>query len=886
MPRRAETPPPLPAWMMSCSEASVCRQPSATGEPARPFDGAPSKGSKDTTSKMPLTRSVPYGGAKARAALKPSAGSACYPRLLGNVDGERASIVVPPAAAAEAAALPAKPPRRSRNSSSVLSVAAPLREFSGTSILAPPTTTMPTTSSTPCAVATPLAGPRRTFQRSSTMLDTPSVSGPPSSPFSGRTLHASMGHGPIADMDPGELLQGRRSSKKTGEAAVAFIRSGETWKDRVFGCIQLAALGRRGLAFAPSVALGLNDWHPKVRIAAARALRAMGSSASAPHALHLASLALRDTHREVRQAAEETLRSISANKNTSICSSPDRSDLHGDSPLVNPGESLPAALQRLFSSAALPTAEPASEVALVEGLQPQCWGIRLSQLLEFRNEVFDESDPDNLHAYCKCHNLMFVDGAPLHVCLKDVCPYGDHRGVPFIPLCDAPVGCEMQSLAPNMHAVVGREIKPRTKTAGCSYALMKNPQGLEITAFVTHTWEERFDQFVGTLEMALRPEEVVWVCSFALDQNADISKLLDSDDLLCSPFAKALRHAPKLMVTLDEELKVPERSWCAFELEKASQWGIPTFMWPYHLTNIKELEDRVMNLDVRRATATCKADQERIHREIQEGVGYDAMNTRLRAFLCDRLRFYEAAVSKHVDQFKALSREMELARQEKDQARFEALEAERLVQCNMLQMDMERKAWVGARTSDLEGGFPAREEVEKADQEEQQEWQRQQLQLQMESDLEAARRARDEAGDALRDLRKNAEELAAQLQHTEEERDQAFKERHSAQLALQESRLQATSPPPPPQHGRILAYQSSTRVTMWPTPPFSAPSAALDAAAPAPPSSRVGAVAARTSPSSAVHAAGRGGHTVGVQHSVQRSGEAYQLHSVVTFTPL
>jgi len=682
-----------------------------------------------------------------------------------------------------------------------------------------------------------------------------------------------MGHGPIADMDPGELLQGRRSSKKTGEVAVAFIRSGETWKDRVFGCIQLAALGRRGLAFAPSVALGLNDWHPKVRIAAARALRAMGNSAAAPHALHLASLALRDTHREVRQAAEETLRSISVNNNTSICNSPDRSDLYGDSPLVSPDESLPAALQRLFSSAALPTAETASEVALVEGLQPQCWGIRLSQLLEFRNEVFDESDPANLHAYCKCHNLMFVDGAPLHVCLKGVCPYGDHRGVPFMPLCDAPVGCEMQSLAPNMHAVVGREIKPRTKTAGCSYALMKNPQGLEITAFVTHTWEERFDQFVGTLEMALRPEEVVWVCSFALDQNADISKLLDSDDLLCSPFAKALRHAPKLMVTLDEELKVPERSWCAFELEKASQWGIPTFMWPYHLTNIKELEDRVMNLDVRRATATCKADQERIHREIQEGVGYDAMNMRLRAFLCDRLRFYEAAVSKHVDQFKALSREMELAHQEKDQARFEALEAERLVQCNMLQMDMERKAWVGARTSDLEGGFPAREEVEKADQEEQHKWQRQQLQLQMESDLEAARRARDEAADALRDLRKNAEELAAQLQHAEEERDQAFKERHSAKLALQESRLQATSPRP--QHGRILAYQTSTRVTMWPTPPSSAP-----------PSSRVGAVAARTLPSPAAHAAGRGGHTVGVQHSVQRSGEAYQLHSVVTFTPV
>jgi hypothetical protein len=340
-----------------------------------------------------------------------------------------------------------------------------------------------------------------------------------------------------------------------------------------------------------------------------------------------------------------------------------------------------------------------------------------------------------------------------------------------MPASDA-TSLNLQPSVPNMHSVVAREIKPRTKPHGCSFARMLNPEGLEITAFVTHTWEERFDHFVGTLEMALGPKEVVWVCSCALDQNADIKQLLDSDDLLLSPFAKALRHAPKLVVTLDEELKVPERSWCAFELEKASQWAIPTFMWPYHMTSLKDLEEKVNSLDIRRASATAKVDQARIHKAIQEGIGYATMNQRLRAFLGDRLRFYEAAVSKHVGQLAALTQDIDEARRQHDVSRLAILEAEKLSQQRLMQLEMERTAAQEASVAAWQIEQRARTWEEdcsqqlQQQQEREEQWHRRVQRLEL--DLEEARLEKAQAEKAVLQAKAEAQALASWPRQTQE----------------------------------------------------------------------------------------------------------------------
>mmetsp|Transcript_54526 Transcript_54526/g.137644 ORF Transcript_54526/g.137644 Transcript_54526/m.137644 type:complete len:699 (+) Transcript_54526:115-2211(+) len=559
-----------------------------------------------------------------------------------------------------------------------------------------------------------------------------------SSPSPGAGVRTSS---PQRRVTPGQRLnQLQASTQKRAKDAAARLESSQDWKERKSALVELASLGRQALPFTTVVGSRLGDKHPTVRAAAARALGAIGGEPLAMHAPHLAALALKDVRRDVREAANDALQSISSAKPSSV-------------KMVN-------ALVDTTESSYLEAEPNPCQDDLPRNMQPQFWGITVQQLIDLLNELFDETNPDNLVDYCKAHKFTFIGGVCVHVCLNCDCPYGDHKGLQHMPLHDA-VGLELQVMQPNMHSVVAREIKPRTKPHGCSLARMLNPEGLAITAFVTHTWEERFDQFVGTLEMALKPEEVVWVCSCALDQNADIKELLDSDDLLRSPFAQALRHAPKLVVTLDEALKVPERSWCAFELEKASQWAIPTFMWPYHMTSFKDLEEKIDALDIRRASATSKVDQERIHKAIQNGIGYDNMNQRLRAFLGDRLRFFEAAVSKHVGQLAALTLDIEEARKQNDKARLAALEAERVGQHRLMQIEMEMKVAQDA------GQVAFKVDHVRIRQAEEEHLQQRHRQKVLERALEEAQLEKDQATQAALVARAQAQDLTQELQQAQ-----------------------------------------------------------------------------------------------------------------------
>lgn len=328
----------------------------------------------------------------------------------------------------------------------------------------------------------------------------------------------------------------------------------------------------------------------------------------------------------------------------------------------------------------------------VRGVAPHRWGTRMLDMIEFHNEIVDERNPRNLQDYCKQHHGFFGNGSFTHVCVNPCCPYGDHAGVPFLQWHDAPPDVELTQLSPNMHLVVSREIKPRTEPYGCSYALMRNPDGLAIDVFVTHSWNEIFSDFVGTLRMAIEPEKVVWVCSFALNQNACISSMLDSDDLLQSPFALALRQAPRLVVVLDPELGVPLRAWCAFEIGKAAEWGTPTFLWPSRLSDVQRMEEQLSGFDVRNARASVQADEDRIHQEISQGLGYRKMNDRLKTFVGDRLRFYRAAVVPYMEELSEISSELESARQAHDVERAIFLEAQQFAQLRLLQAEAEQRA--------------------------------------------------------------------------------------------------------------------------------------------------------------------------------------------------
>eukprot|EP00403_Amphidinium_massartii_P017023 CAMPEP_0178413300 /NCGR_PEP_ID=MMETSP0689_2-20121128/22457_1 /TAXON_ID=160604 /ORGANISM="Amphidinium massartii, Strain CS-259" /LENGTH=331 /DNA_ID=CAMNT_0020034569 /DNA_START=22 /DNA_END=1014 /DNA_ORIENTATION=- len=210
-----------------------------------------------------------------------------------------------------------------------------------------------------------------------------------------------------------------------------------------------------------------------------------------------------------------------------------------------------------------------------------------------------------------------------------------------------------------MHAVVMREVIPRTKGTAKSAALIVNPLGKKITTFVTHTWEEDFRDFVDTLEMALEMDEVVWICSLALDQNADIEEMLSVDIDEC-PFAKALAAAEKHVIVVDSALRLIERAWCLYEVAKSSQLSIPLFLWTSDLRDLPLLAEKVHELDVRNATATFQKDLDTVQAAIAAGIGHDAMNHRIKAYMGDRLHFYQAAVSRSEGMLQELMQKLQL----------------------------------------------------------------------------------------------------------------------------------------------------------------------------------------------------------------------------------
>ena len=85
--------------------------------------------------------------------------------------------------------------------------------------------------------------------------------------------------------------------------------------------------------------------------------------------------------------------------------------------------------------------------------------------------------------------------------------------------------------------------------------------------FISHSWQERFDDFVASfehlqLDRGLTATDAVWICTFANNQfEVVLGKMLDE-----SPFYKALEHAMEVALFIDHNASALSRSWCNFEL--------------------------------------------------------------------------------------------------------------------------------------------------------------------------------------------------------------------------------------------------------------------------------------------------------------------------------
>jgi len=130
---------------------------------------------------------------------------------------------------------------------------------------------------------------------------------------------------------------------------------------------------------------------------------------------------------------------------------------------------------------------------------------------------------------------------------------------------------------PNVYRVVEDIIKPRTQTLGESYALLLNPQGVDIKHFVTHAWGEGFKQFAQDLLDLLGTDTSggLWICFLANPQTwqaDDLDSLLGSSPWQ-SPFAIALSEAESVIAVRNPNVNMYTRLWCVFELYLAHTRG-------------------------------------------------------------------------------------------------------------------------------------------------------------------------------------------------------------------------------------------------------------------------------------------------------------------------
>lgn len=151
----------------------------------------------------------------------------------------------------------------------------------------------------------------------------------------------------------------------------------------------------------------------------------------------------------------------------------------------------------------------------------------------------------------------------------------------------------------NMYEIVQKYVKPKTAGSGQSLAVFLNSEAPKAAnKFLSHAWAESFSYLVwmlcincfpegerpglagGDSEQSyrrhcsqvgfgeaggLQPDDVIWFCCFAVDQNADIQGELGSSPLE-SPFAKALVKCDEVLILFNQNVNLYTRIWCVLEI--------------------------------------------------------------------------------------------------------------------------------------------------------------------------------------------------------------------------------------------------------------------------------------------------------------------------------
>ena len=269
-----------------------------------------------------------------------------------------------------------------------------------------------------------------------------------------------------------------------------------------------------------------------------------------------------------------------------------------------------------------------AQAALKAAGGPEFWSLSVREV-----SLFLEGHQRALMLYCKNHTLHITsDLVPQcwHMCHTPNCDM-DHGDV-----LHAPSSTKADPLEANMHIVVSYLIKPMTNervqplvqggkvARGIlgMWAYLTERRIRRATTFVSHCWNEKFKDFVDTLQW-LGADEAVWICSFALPQNINIGEVLGKKPSK-SPFAQALRQSQQVLLAVDEKVEPPKRSWCCFELYLAYQQKKEIIIeQPVHgkdekqfLRLRKHVAKKMKKVKLKECSASRQEDKENIMAEI------------------------------------------------------------------------------------------------------------------------------------------------------------------------------------------------------------------------------------------------------------------------------
>lgn len=272
---------------------------------------------------------------------------------------------------------------------------------------------------------------------------------------------------------------------------------------------------------------------------------------------------------------------------------------------------------------------------------PENWGLLVRDVREFRDLIITD-----MEAYCKTHERKIPDK---NVDLKHICIQSPSTFSHFhIPCEEGTAGQKgQQPLAPDMHLVVERYVKPSCAGKFSWVKVLnkaKKRAPLKATTFVSHSWSEPFTEFVDTLQQALDDMDSIFVSSFSVNHNDAKSQL--GEEINSSTSIAALSKSHQLLVAMDARFSLPKRLWCDIEMYTARCMRKPILMWPNAAWNgkLSELQAEIKAIDTSQSSSAVKHDNKKLREfVILNRGGFETLSSTVRDILLDRTRNFARA---------------------------------------------------------------------------------------------------------------------------------------------------------------------------------------------------------------------------------------------------